>query len=62
MEIMDISKIVKKIRTDNGWTQDELAKKLDKTQAVISRYESGEYTPPGDVLMRILRFEKITKQ
>ena len=36
---------LKKIRLDNGWTQDELAKKLGTSKQVISRYENNQRTP-----------------
>ncbi len=38
-----LSKMVRTLRTDRGWTQKQLAKKLGTTQSAISRIESAEY-------------------
>lgn len=36
---------LKAIREKNGWTLDEMAKKLNTTKQALSRYERGERTP-----------------
>lgn len=41
---------VRRLRLRNGWTQDELAKKIGRTQAALSKVESGK--PVSHVLMR----------
>lgn len=39
---MEFSTQLKKIRTENGWTQDELAEKLYVSRQAISKWESDE--------------------
>jgi len=41
---------VRRLRLRNGWTQAELAKKIGRTQAALSKVESGK--PVSHVLMR----------
>lgn len=50
---MDISERIKKLRSSNGLTQDELAKKLDVNRSTIAQWESGYTTP------RVKMIEKI---
>lgn len=38
----NISRNIIKKRTENGWSQSELAKRMSTTQSVISRIESGD--------------------
>lgn len=39
------SDVLREIRADNGWTQEELAKKLGTSKQVISRYENNQRVP-----------------
>lgn len=41
----DFGENLKRIREENGWTLEEMAKRLDSTKQVLSRYERGERTP-----------------
>lgn len=41
---------IRRLRLRNGWTQAELAKRIGRTQAAISKAESGK--PVSHVLMR----------
>lgn len=43
---------LKRIRNQRGWSQDELAAKLNTSKQVISRYERGERTPKISVAAR----------
>lgn len=51
---MDTNKFVgskiKEFRESRGWTQDQLADKLNTTRQTISRYESGSRKTNQDVL------------
>lgn len=38
---MEMSEIIKKLRTEYGWTQEELGKKLGLQKAIINKYENG---------------------
>lgn len=54
-----ISTKIKELREAQGWTQTELAKRMDVTPNTVSRWESGEYQPRIDVLEALARvFEK----
>ena len=41
------------LRLERGWTQSELAEKLNYTDKSISKWEHGETTPPIDVLKEL---------
>ena len=41
----DFGENLKRIREENGWTLEEMAKRLGSTKQVLSRYERGERTP-----------------
>lgn len=44
------SQVLKKLREDNGWSQEQLAQKLQTSKQVISRYERGDRTPKISVV------------
>jgi transcriptional regulator with XRE-family HTH domain len=44
-----------KARTDAGLTQEELARRMDTTQSVIARMESGRVKPSSRTLQRFAR-------
>ena len=44
MEV-EFGKIIRKIREENNWTLDDMAKKLGTTKQALSKYERGERTP-----------------
>lgn len=44
---------LKELRERNGWSQKELAKKLDVKQSTIAAYEAGRNEPKIDTLLRI---------
>lgn len=48
-------KIVRLTRATKDLTQHSMAEKLGIHRSVLSRYENGEYMPPGDILVRCLR-------
>lgn len=47
------SRGLRRFRADRGVTQVELAKKVEVTQAAISRYEDGSALPSLDVAIKI---------
>jgi transcriptional regulator with XRE-family HTH domain len=47
---MTIATNIKNLRKSKGWTQVELAEKLNTTQQVITSYERGKKKPPVDRL------------
>lgn len=51
--LVDIACKIINYRLDNNITQKELAEKLDITQAMVSKIESGEYNPSVEFLFKI---------
>lgn len=51
--LYDISMKIFDYRMSKGWTQKQLAEKLDITQAMVSKLESGEYNPTVGQLWKI---------
>lgn len=51
--LVDIACKIINYRLDNDMTQKELANKLDITQAMVSKLESGEYNPSIGFLFKI---------
>ncbi|MGH3369659.1 MAG: helix-turn-helix domain-containing protein [Nocardioidaceae bacterium] len=51
--LMPIGERIKQLRKEAGWSQGELAERVDTDARQISRYENGRITPGLDVLARI---------
>ena len=49
----DYAKRISKARQGRGWTQEDLAKRLNEKKSVISRLETGEMRPPEKLIKRI---------
>jgi ribosome-binding protein aMBF1 (putative translation factor) len=47
----DLAALIRQARTESGLSQVNFALRLGKSQAVISRYEAGSVSPPGEVVM-----------
>lgn len=50
---MEFKDRIKKLREERGWTQDDVAKRLDVTRATIAHYETGRKTPREDTLKKL---------
>ena len=50
---METKKIILKLRTERGMSQDELANKVMVTRQAVSRWENGDTVPNTDVCCRI---------
>lgn len=48
------------LRIKNGFTQEELAERLDLGLRQIHRYENGETDPSGDIVARIAKELRVT--
>lgn len=46
--------LVRRARSKTGLSQGDFGHALEKSQGVISRYEKGTVTPPGNVLMHCM--------
>jgi transcriptional regulator with XRE-family HTH domain len=51
--LMALADRVKQLRTEQGWSQGELAEQIAADPAQISRYEHGHITPSADALVRL---------
>lgn len=51
--IKDLPYKLKELRTKYGFSQRELANRLDVSPSIVSGYETGERTPSVDVLLSI---------
>jgi len=49
---MNISEKIRKLRQEKGWSQTQLAKKLNTQSQNISRYERGVFTPSTEALAK----------
>jgi ribosome-binding protein aMBF1 (putative translation factor) len=50
---MNIGKIIMNLRRDKGWSQAELATKIDISQVMVGKYERGDANPSFDVAKKI---------
>lgn len=55
MKTENLAKRLSHLREERRWSQKELAKKADLTQAAISQYESGDRAPRQDALVSLAR-------
>ena len=51
--MFDLGEQLKNLRKDKGYTQPQVAHKLNKSVTTISRYEKNVQTPPIDVLIEM---------
>ena len=50
---MALSEKIMNLRKKNGWSQEELAERLDISRQSVSKWESGESIPTLEKLIRI---------
>ena len=50
MEIQKIGAFLADLRRQKGWTQEQLGEKLGVTNKTVSRWETGSYLPPVEML------------
>jgi transcriptional regulator with XRE-family HTH domain len=50
---MTLGERIKRLRMERGWSQTQLAQKLDVHPKQVSGWERGAHTPSTDVLIRI---------
>ena len=58
--MVDFGNKLKTLRTQNNYTQEQLAKRLSLTKSVISAYETGLRMPSYETLIAISRIFKVT--
>src|SRR3990172_8731961 len=59
-QTMNISEKIRLLRAEMGWSQKELAEKIDADQAQISGYERGEALPSIGVIKRLASVFNVT--
>ncbi|XP_005103567.1 endothelial differentiation-related factor 1 [Aplysia californica] len=52
---LDVSKLIQQGRQARGWTQKELATKINEKQQVINDYEAGKAIPNQQILSKLER-------
>lgn len=56
-----IAENIKRLRIKNGWSQQELADKINKTRTAIYQYETGKNTPRMGVVEDLARVFGVPK-
>ena len=51
MDLILIGKFIAELRKGQGLTQEQLAEKIGVTNKTVSRWETGKYLPPADLLL-----------
>ena len=60
MDIYDRGEVIKKLRKEHGYSQKRLAAKLNVSEAMISKYEANQSTPPLDTMCTISRIFNVS--
>lgn len=55
MDQVKTGKFIAELRKEQGLTQEQLGEKLGVTNKTVSRWETGSYMPPVDVLLELSR-------
>ena len=58
--MVDMGDRIKKLRTERGMTQPNLAERLNVTRSAIAAYENGSRLPSLDVLMKLSKQFNVT--
>ncbi|MGN0436804.1 MAG: helix-turn-helix domain-containing protein, partial [Wujia sp.] len=53
MDLIQIGKFIAELRKEKGLTQEQFGDKVGVTNKTVSRWETGTYLPPADVLLSI---------
>lgn len=51
MDIMKTGEFIAKLRKEKGLTQEQFGDKMGVTNKTVSRWETGKYLPPADILL-----------
>ncbi len=50
---MKFAQVLKRLRQENNWSQEELAEKIGVKRLAVGKYESGQTKPSAETLQRI---------
>ncbi|MDE6687582.1 MAG: helix-turn-helix domain-containing protein [Lachnospiraceae bacterium] len=53
MDLMKTGKFIADLRKEKGFTQEQLGDKIGVTNKTVSRWETGVYLPPADVMLAL---------
>ena len=53
MDLMKIGRFIAVLRKENGLTQEQLGERIGVTNKTVSRWETGVYLPPADMLLAL---------
>jgi transcriptional regulator with XRE-family HTH domain len=51
----DLGQRLKRLRTENGWTMEEVSRKAGVSRSTLSKIEAGQMSPTYDVLQKLIR-------
>ena len=51
MDIIKTGEFIAKLRKEKGLTQEQFGEKIGVTNKTVSRWETGKYLPPADILL-----------
>ena len=60
MNVKEIGLFLAQLRKAKGWTQEQLGQKLGVTNNTVSRWETGNYMPPADILLELSKLYDIS--
>lgn len=60
MDVVKIGKFLAQLRKEKGLTQEQLAEKLGVNNKTISRWETGNYMPPVEMLLELSKFYEVS--
>lgn len=53
MDLIQTGKFIAELRKERGFTQEQFGEKVGVTNKTVSRWETGTYLPPADVLLNM---------
>ena len=60
MSIIQLANNLRRLRTENNYTQEQIGEKLNISRQAYSNYETGKRIPDIDMLIRIADFYEVT--
>lgn len=51
MDLIQTGKFIAELRKEKGLTQEQFGEKIGVTNKTVSRWETGTYLPPADILL-----------
>ena len=60
MDMIRIGQFLAELRRERGWTQSQLGEQLGITNKTVSRWETGTYLPPAEMLLLLSELYGIT--